>query len=129
VLAWLAGEPAGWAAVAPRAAYPRVLASRVLAAAGGDDGDPGVWALTCFVVRASLRRRGVAGALLDGAVDLAREHGARVVEAYPVDVAAKAGASSSELYHGTLSMFAAAGFTEVARSGTARPVVRLGLAG
>ena len=75
----------------------------------------GLWAVTCFVVRVGERRRGVAGPLLDGAVDLARRHGASVVEGYPVDPAARAGVSSSELYHGPLQVFERAGFTEVTR--------------
>jgi GNAT superfamily N-acetyltransferase len=82
-----------------------------------------VWAVTCFVVRVGHRRRGVASALLDGAVDLARRHGAAVVEGYPVDTSARK-ASSAELYHGPLSVFGAAGFTEVARPSPARAVVR-----
>ena len=73
-------------------------------------------------------RGGLARVLLDGAVRLARESGARVVEGYPVDVSAKARTSSAELYHGPLSTFIAAGFREVARPRPPRPVVRLELA-
>ena len=89
--------------------------------------DPDVWSLTCFVVRVGHRRQGVAGALLDGALELARSHGVRGVEAYPVDIAAKSSVSSSELYHGPLHLFLARGFREVARSGAARAMVRLDL--
>ena len=47
---------------------------------------------------------------------------------HPVDVAARGGrASGADLYHGTLSTFLAAGFEEVARTGSSRPVVRLTL--
>ena len=54
--------------------------------------------------------------------------GAHTLEGHPVDVAARGGkASSADLYHGTLSMFLAAGFEEVARTGPSRPVVRLAL--
>ena len=124
------GEPVGWCAIAPRASYPRVLASQVLQAArstAAETDDPDVWSLTCFVVRVGHRRQGVAGALLDGALELARSHGARRVEAYPLDVAAKPSVSASELYHGPLHLFIARGFREVARSGAARAVVRLDL--
>ena len=124
------GEPVGWCAIAPRASYPRVLASQVLRAAwstAAETDDPDVWSLTCFVVRVGHRRQGVAGTLLDGALGLARSHGARAVEAYPVDVAAKPSVSASELYHGPLHLFVARGFREVARSGSARAVVRLDL--
>jgi GNAT superfamily N-acetyltransferase len=132
LLAYVDGEPAGWVGLAPRQAYPRVLASTVLKAARNqapDDlpeelDDPGVWSITCFVVRVPFRRQGVAGRLLDAAVELARRRGAHVVEGYPVDVASKPRVSSSELYHGSLSLFQDRGFAEVARSGT-RPLVRL----
>jgi hypothetical protein len=128
VLAYRDAEPVGWCAVAPRPGYTRLPRSEVLRGTpAGELADPAVWSVTCFVVRVGHRRAGVAAALLDGAVGLARESGARVVEAYPVDVAAKGRTSSAELYHGPLSMFLAAGFREVARPRPARPVVRLEL--
>ena len=120
VLAFRDDEPVGWCAVAPRGSYPRLGRSTVAQAT--DDG-PGVWAVTCFVVRVGHRRQGVASALLDGAVDLARRHGASVVEGYPVDADARK-TSSAGLYHGPLSVFLDAGFTEVARPSDARAVVR-----
>jgi len=116
-----AGVPSGWCAVSPRADYPRLTTYRI---AGTDDED-GLWAVTCFLVRVGARRHGLADALLDGAVDLARRHGARVVEAYPVDTTMRT-AMAVELRHGPLSVFLRAGFREVgARAAPARPVVRL----
>jgi GNAT superfamily N-acetyltransferase len=123
VLAFRDDEPVGWCAVAPRGSYARLGRSTVAQAT--DDG-PGVWAVTCFVVRVGHRRKGVASALLAGALDLAGRHGATVVEGYPVDAAARK-ASSAELYHGPLSVFLDAGFAEVARPSAARAVVRLTL--
>jgi ribosomal protein S18 acetylase RimI-like enzyme len=117
-------RPSGWCAVAPRADYPR-LTTYPMAAATHDEG--GLWAVTCFVVRVGARRRGLAEFLLDGAVDLARRHGARAVEAYPLDTSVRA-ASAGELRHGPLSVFLRAGFHEVGtRAAPARPVVRLAL--
>jgi GNAT superfamily N-acetyltransferase len=46
-----------------------------------------VWSVTCFVVRLGYRRRGVARALLAGAVSYAREHSAPALEGYPIDPA------------------------------------------
>jgi GNAT superfamily N-acetyltransferase len=89
--------------------------------------EDGLWAVTCFVVRVGHRRHGLAGELLAGAVDLARRHGARIVEGYPVDPAVRP-TGSSGLYQGTVSMFEAAGFTQVARPSSSRAVVRLVLA-
>jgi hypothetical protein len=71
----------------------------------------------------------MAGPLLAGAVALARDGGATVVEGYPVDVAVRASTSAAALYHGPLSVFLRAGFAEVARPAPDRPVVRLPLSG
>ncbi len=126
VLARLDGVPAGWAAVAPRAGYPRLLASAMLRGLPAEPvAGEGVWAVTCFVVRPEFRSRGLARALLDGAVAHARSAGAQVIEGYPIDVTAAGSVSTSLLYHGALSTFLTAGFTEVARPRPGRPVVRL----
>jgi len=65
-------------------------------------------------------------ALLEAAVAFARDHGATAVEGHPVDVAGlKADrVAGSALYTGTLAMFEAAGFVEVARTSRTRPVMR-----
>ena len=119
-----AGAPSGWCAVAPRADYPRLATYRMAPATANEDG---LWSVTCFIVRVGQRRKGLAEVLLDGAVDLARRHGARAVEAYPLDLTVRA-ASSAELFHGPLSVFLELGFREVgARPAPARPVVRLTL--
>ena len=123
VLGYVAGAPVGWCAVAPRVSYPRLGRSRIAQAT--DDG-PGVWSVTCFVVRVGHRRRGISAALLDGAVDLARRHGASIIEGYPVDAVARQ-TSAAELYHGPLSVFLRAGFTEAARPAAGRAVVRLSI--
>ena len=127
VLAYLGSVPVGWAAVEPRPAYPRVLTSRVIpASAEPDHDDANVWAVTCFVVRVGYRRRGIGAALLAGAVEQARQGGARVVEAYPVDTAGEK-VSSADLYHGPLSTFVTAGFDITGRPAEGRAVVRIAL--
>jgi GNAT superfamily N-acetyltransferase len=118
------GVPSGWCAVAPRADYPRLLTYPMAASTEDEDG---LWAVTCFLVRVGRRKQGLADVLLDGAVDLARRQGARIVEAYPLDTSVRA-ASAPELRHGPLSVFLGAGFREVGvRPAPARPVVRLAL--
>jgi ribosomal protein S18 acetylase RimI-like enzyme len=134
LIAYVDGEPAGWCAVAPRAGYPRLETSLVMKTLartvdGDEFADPRVWSITCFVVRVNARRNGLAGELVRSAVDFARDHGADIVEGYPVDIDRKSSVSSSELYHGALSMFVDAGFEVVAGQGDARPVVRLELRG
>ncbi len=105
------GEPAGWCAAAPSASYPRVQASPNWHTDRDD-----TWVVTCFVVRTGYRRRGLAGPLLEGAVALAAEHGATVVEGNAVDLADAGRASSADLYRGPLSVFLDHGFTEIRRT-------------
>jgi GNAT superfamily N-acetyltransferase len=128
VVGYLDGEPAGWCAVAPRPGYTRLTRSPLLRGLPDPPlDDPSVWSVTCFVVRRPARRRGLSSVLMAGAVDLAREGGATLVEGYPVDPAVRRPAGAAELFHGVLSVFLAAGFAEVARPQPARPVVRLHL--
>jgi GNAT superfamily N-acetyltransferase len=126
VLGYLDGVPSGWCAVAPRSGYTRLTRSPLLRGLPDPPlDDPSVWSVTCFVVRRAARRRGLSSALLTGAVGLARQGGATLVEAYPVDPGARRPSGAAELYHGVLSVFLRGGFAEVARPQPARPVVRL----
>jgi GNAT superfamily N-acetyltransferase len=126
VIAYLDGEPVGWCAVEPKAHYERLRRSKIVTEGSREDpDDASVWAVTCFVVRVGFRKKGIGGTLLRAAVDQARELGARVIEGYPVDTAVRAKAPSAELYHGTLSLFTAAGFEVVSRPTRDRAVVAL----
>jgi ribosomal protein S18 acetylase RimI-like enzyme len=128
VIARRDGQAVGWCAVEPRSAYPALARSRLLRDhLATPEHEPSVWSVTCFVVPVRFRHQGVAQALLAGAVEHARRQGARTLEAYPVDAARKDRVSAAELYHGPLSLFLAAGFTEAARPSDSRAVVRLEL--
>jgi GNAT superfamily N-acetyltransferase len=117
------GDAAGWVRVGPRPTQTRIGRTRLIAGATREPlDDPDVWAVTCFAVRREHRGEGLMSRLLHAAVDHARDGGARVVEGYPVDTAV-GHHSANELYHGTLSVFAAAGFEEVARPAPDRAVV------
>jgi GNAT superfamily N-acetyltransferase len=120
LLAYRDGAPVGWCAVAPRETYPRVLNSRVIGAA---DDAPACWAVVCFYVVRGERRGGVAAALLEAAVAFAADHGAAVVEGYPKDTEG-ARKAASELFVGSMAMFAEAGFEEAARNSPGRPIMR-----
>lgn len=126
LLAYVEGEPAGWVAVEPRDNYPRLRRSRVVQRGSAEEwGDASVWSIVCFVVRRDFRRQGVAGELVSAAIEHARVAGARIVEAYPIDVAQIKSTSPGSLYHGTVGMFRAAGFDEVAVPSPARRVMAL----
>jgi peroxiredoxin/GNAT superfamily N-acetyltransferase len=130
LVAYLDGAPAGWCAVEPRTAYPRLLRNARVPWEGRDEDkdDDSVWAVTCFVIRTrGYRRRGVSRALVRAAVDHARDRGARALEGYPM-IGAE-GAIAGELHVGLRSAFAAAGFTEVARPGRRRVVMRIDFQG
>lgn len=99
----------GWVSIGPREEYARLEHSRVLARV---DAEP-VWSVVCFVVARPMRRQGVARQLLDAAAGYAANHGARILEAYPVETGGGR-TQAAWLYTGTTSMFEAAGFERVA---------------
>lgn len=119
VLAYDGDTPVGWCAVAPRASYPRVVASP-----NWRTDQPDAWVITCFVVPVGHRRQGLAGELALGAVEFARSQGAPAVEGCAVDTSITARTSSADLYRGPLSVFLAAGFTEVGRTNERWVLVR-----
>jgi len=110
--------------VSPRRDQPRLARTRNFQHSPEPFDDPSVWAVTCFVVRRQHRGQGLGRRLLHAAVEHARAHGARIVEAYPLDTAI-AKTSSNALFHGALSTFVDAGFVEVARPKPNRPIVEL----
>jgi GNAT superfamily N-acetyltransferase len=113
--------PVGWVSLAPREEFARLVRSPVMKPVD----DKPVWSIICFVVPAEHRGQGVARALLQGAIAYAREHGATVVEAYPVDKRDQS--KDDAMWFGAKSMYDHAGFEEVARRKPTRPVVRLDL--
>lgn len=127
IIAYVDGEPAGWVRIGPRTAHARIARTRNIVATTKEPlDDPAVWAVSCFVVRREHRGEGVTGALLDAAIAYARDSGARVVEAYPVDTTGTK-QTSNELFTGVLTTFLAAGFAEVGLRRPGRPLVALAL--
>jgi ribosomal protein S18 acetylase RimI-like enzyme len=100
----------GWVSVGPRADFERIVRSKVIPTID----DRPVWSINCFAVSSSARGRGVARALLDGAVADARARGAAALEADPGHVAAGEGTHPDAAFTGTLLMFTRAGFVVVA---------------
>jgi GNAT superfamily N-acetyltransferase len=128
LVAYHDGEAVGWVSVGPRTDYERLAYSKVLAPVD----DKPVWLIVCFVVGRRSRGQGVANAMLDAAIDYARDHGAKMLEAYPVELAEGERIGAGEAYKGTLAMFERAGFKVVDRrqwnaSTPVRPIVRRAL--
>lgn len=124
LVAYRDGEPIGWVSVGPRDDYERLKHSKVLAPID----DKPVWSIVCFVVSRKARNQGVARALLDAAVDYARQHGATLLEAYPVDTDGER-VPAAHAFKGTVGMFERAGFEVVERrqfnrTSPIRPIVR-----
>lgn len=126
VLGYDDGEVVGWAAVAPRAELPFARSRKIPHV----DQLP-VWSVWCIRVRPGHRGKGVSHALLDGAVEYARSHGAPAVEGYPVDNKGEQ-VDRTMAYVGTRALFERAGFTKAADTdsvsgGFPRVLMRLAL--
>jgi len=119
ILAYAGGEPVGWCSVAPRETFGVLQRSRVLKPV---DEQP-VWSIVCFFIAKPYRRRGLMGQLIEAAVAHAAAHGAKMVEAYPVEPK-KAEVPDVFAYTGLASTFLKAAFVEVARRSETRPIMR-----
>lgn len=111
--------PVGWVSIGPREEYAKLKRSPVMKAVD----DQPVWSIVCFVVPAEYRGQGIARALLKGAVAYARDQGATLVEAYPVEKPFRS--KDDSMWFGAKSMYDNAGFEEVARRKPQRPIVRI----
>ncbi|MGY1682379.1 GNAT family N-acetyltransferase [Geodermatophilus sp. SYSU D01176] len=111
VLAYDDGEVVGWAAVAPRAELPFERSTKM-----PHVDDLPVWSLWCIRVRPGHRGRGIAHALVRGAVDYAAAQGAPAVEGYPVDNQGQK-VDTTMAFVGTRGLFEKAGFTKAADTG------------
>jgi GNAT superfamily N-acetyltransferase len=112
LLAYESGVPVGWVSLGPREDFGQLVRSRVYRPV---DDDEGVWAIVCFYVHATAKRRGIADELLGAAVEHAFAHGAASLEAYvaePPD------------FMGVRASFERRGFAPV-RSAGKRTVMRL----
>ena len=121
------GRVVGWVSLAPREDYGRLENAKLLARVD----DKPVWSIVCFVVARKARGSGVARSLLAAAIDYAREHGATMLEAYPV-AAARGKVTPANAFHGVESMYEKAGFTVVEtrqwnKASPLRPIMRLAL--
>jgi GNAT superfamily N-acetyltransferase len=118
------GRAYGWIAVSPRPAQTRLANSKVSAPPYPDEDLTNVWCVTCLFIRPGSRRRGIGRLLMRAAVNHAVRHGARIVEGYPVDTQPGRRYGAGELYHGTVSLFTAAGFEVVEHRGMRRALMR-----
>jgi ribosomal protein S18 acetylase RimI-like enzyme len=100
-LAYDSAEPVGWCQAGPRDRLEKLVTQL------GLHPDPAVWAITCFLVAPSHRRRGVARALLRHALADLGARGVARVEAYP---RAGTGLDEGDLWTGPAGLFVDEGF-------------------
>jgi GNAT superfamily N-acetyltransferase len=124
LIAYRDGTPAGWISIAPRAEFPRMENSRIV----GPLDDRPVWSVTCFFIKSGNRGKGIATALLTTACCFAADHGADVVEGYPIDPIGERYANAFA-WTGLMRVFEKAGFAEVDRRSEKRPLMRRELKG
>ncbi len=84
-LAFVGDDPVGWCCLGPRQDFPRLETVRALQ----HQWDDSTWSVTCFYISTSWRRQGIASALLEHGVALAKKLGAKKLEGYPVRYSSK----------------------------------------
>jgi GNAT superfamily N-acetyltransferase len=112
-LAYAGGEVVGWLNAQPCHKLPHACARLRIPAPALPVPPHEAAVIVCFVVAPPWRRRGVARALLHGALADFDARGIRVVDAFPWNTG-PGDTTPTDHYHGPLALFAAAGFTEIA---------------
>ena len=124
VMAYVDGQAVGWCSIGPRADYIALAHSKELARVD----DTPVWSIVCFFIDKKFRRKGVSAELLRGAVDYAADHGAKVVEAYPIDMDCERmkGKTLTRYsgFMGIVSVFKKAGFEKVKAANDVQWIMR-----
>lgn len=125
VLAYDDGTAVGWMQVGQRADVPEWNNQGRGSAPldPSDASDPGVWAISCFFIRARARGRGLTHRLVEGGIAFARESGARFLEACPMDLSRDS--RSLGLFVGSSRVFEKAGFERLVERKAGRPLMRL----
>ena len=119
ILAFERDEPVGWCSVAPREAFSSLNRSPVLKRLD----DKPVWSIVCFFVSKPYRQHGISKRLIEAAVSYAKENGAEIIEAYPVNTDQVKGPKHPN-YMGTDTMFADAGFEVVIKRSPRKSIMR-----
>jgi predicted GNAT family acetyltransferase len=121
------GKAIGWMQIGPRADVPEFNnAGRVSAPLEPSQAaDPLVWAISCFFIGSRARGKGLTHRLVVNGIDFARQSGARLLEACPMDQSKDS--RSIGLYVGSTRVFEKAGFSTVATRKAGRPLMRLEL--
>jgi len=121
LIGYLGSSPAGWISLGPREDYLKLQRSPIMKPVD----DTQVWSVVCSYVAKPYRGLGLQHRLLAAAIDFARDNGAKVLEAYPIDKAERS--HDDFMFFGSRSLYERAGFTEVVRRSPTRVVMRRAL--
>jgi ribosomal protein S18 acetylase RimI-like enzyme len=113
-LAYAGDEVVGWVNAQPYNKLQHACARLKIAAPALPVPAHEAAAIVCFVTSPTWRRRGVARALLDGALASFTARGLALVDAFPWNTGPE-DTGATDHYHGSPAMFAAAGFSEIAK--------------
>lgn len=119
LLAYHKKQPVGWCSMEPRENFPVLDRSRVLKKVD----ERQVWSIVCFFIHKDFRDKGVSVELIKAAVNHARKKGAEIVEGYPHEPKNKE-MPDVFAHTGIYSAFKQAGFVEVERRSSTRPIMR-----
>ncbi len=123
-LAYAGSEVVGWVNAQPYHKLRHVCARLRIAAPPLPVPAHDAAAIVCFVTAPPWRRKGVARALLDGALANFTARGVALVDAFPWNVGPDV-TGPADHYHGSPAMYAAAGFTAIATHDNVTVVRRL----
>jgi GNAT superfamily N-acetyltransferase len=121
LVGYLDGSPVGWISLGPREDYFKLRRSPIMKPVD----DTRVWSVVCSYVARPYRGLGLQHKLLADAIAFARDRGARMLEAYPVDKAERS--HDDFMFFGSRSLYERAGFREVVRRSPTRVVMRRAL--
>jgi GNAT superfamily N-acetyltransferase len=123
VVIYRGATPVAWCSLGPRASFPRLERSKLLASID----DKPVCAMTCIFVHRKHRGSGLLSTILDAVCEYAADNGYTIAEGYPVEPRDGRRAGSDTAMTGIASAFLDAGFKELARPRSDRPIMRRSL--
>ena len=107
-LAYSNDEVVGWLNAQPRTKLPHCFARMGIREPRQEAAAASAAVIVCFVIAPEWRRRGVAQALLAGALASFEARGIRTVDAFPFK--SEDSSKATDHYHGPMPLFQAAGF-------------------
>jgi GNAT superfamily N-acetyltransferase len=119
LLGLLEGHPVAWCAFAPRKDFIKLEKSRVHKPIDNQD----VWSIPCLFIDKNHRKSGISLLQLIGAIDYAKKHNIKILEAYPI-IPTQEKIPDSFAWVGLYKTFEQAGFEIVDRTSKNRPMVR-----